>query len=105
MRVLELLLLISYDKRLTLSYASLLATQGPFANIAHGNSSIIADQLALKLVLVPLNLYATSRYYRDLNYCRLLLRWALTGLCVPRLALAPISAWRSMWRFLVAAWD
>ncbi len=23
---------------------------GPFANIAHGNSSIVADQLALKLV-------------------------------------------------------
>ena len=23
---------------------------GPFANIAHGNSSIIADQIALKLV-------------------------------------------------------
>jgi formyltetrahydrofolate synthetase len=23
---------------------------GPFANIAHGNSSIVADQIALKLV-------------------------------------------------------
>ena len=27
---------------------------GPFANIAHGNSSIVADQIALKLVTPPL---------------------------------------------------
>jgi hypothetical protein len=42
---------------------------GPFANIAHGNSSIIADQIALKL------------------------GWAIT--CSPNPALAPTSAWRS----------
>lgn len=28
----------------------MLVHAGPFANIAHGNSSIVADQLALKLV-------------------------------------------------------
>ena len=43
---------------------------GPFANIAHGNSSIVADQIALKLV-------------------------GLMALCLPKPALAPTSAWRS----------
>ena len=28
----------------------MLVHAGPFANIAHGNSSVIADQIALKLV-------------------------------------------------------
>jgi formate--tetrahydrofolate ligase len=31
-------------------YTPVLVHAGPFANIAHGNSSIVADQIALKLV-------------------------------------------------------
>lgn len=34
----------------TLEETPVLVHAGPFANIAHGNSSVIADQLALKLV-------------------------------------------------------
>lgn len=34
----------------TLEGTPVLVHAGPFANIAHGNSSIIADQIALKLV-------------------------------------------------------
>lgn len=34
----------------TLEETPVLVHAGPFANIAHGNSSIIADQIALKLV-------------------------------------------------------
>merc|ERR1719305_1440385 len=34
----------------TLEATPVLVHAGPFANIAHGNSSIIADQIALKLV-------------------------------------------------------
>ena len=34
----------------TLEHTPVLVHAGPFANIAHGNSSIIADQIALKLV-------------------------------------------------------
>ena len=29
---------------------------GPFANIAHGNSSIIADKIALKVIILVLNI-------------------------------------------------
>ncbi len=32
------------------SFLLVLVHAGPFANIAHGNSSILADQMALKLV-------------------------------------------------------
>jgi len=31
-------------------HTPVLVHAGPFANIAHGNSSIVADQIALKLV-------------------------------------------------------
>lgn len=34
----------------TLEETPVLVHAGPFANIAHGNSSILADQIALKLV-------------------------------------------------------
>lgn len=34
----------------TLQHTPVLVHAGPFANIAHGNSSIVADQIALKLV-------------------------------------------------------
>ena len=34
----------------TVEHTPVLVHAGPFANIAHGNSSIIADQIALKLV-------------------------------------------------------
>ena len=34
----------------TLEETPVLVHAGPFANIAHGNSSIVADQIALKLV-------------------------------------------------------
>jgi formate--tetrahydrofolate ligase len=34
----------------TLEGTPVLVHAGPFANIAHGNSSIVADQIALKLV-------------------------------------------------------
>lgn len=34
----------------TLEGTPVLVHAGPFANIAHGNSSILADQIALKLV-------------------------------------------------------
>ncbi len=34
----------------TLEHTPVLVHAGPFANIAHGNSSIVADQIALKLV-------------------------------------------------------
>lgn len=34
----------------TLEKTPVLVHAGPFANIAHGNSSIIADKIALKLV-------------------------------------------------------
>jgi formyltetrahydrofolate synthetase len=33
----------------TVEYTPVLVHAGPFANIAHGNSSIVADQIALKL--------------------------------------------------------
>jgi formyltetrahydrofolate synthetase len=33
----------------TLEETPVLVHAGPFANIAHGNSSIVADQIALKL--------------------------------------------------------
>jgi formyltetrahydrofolate synthetase len=34
----------------TLEGTPVLVHAGPFANIAHGNSSIVADQIGLKLV-------------------------------------------------------
>ena len=34
----------------TVEHTPVLVHAGPFANIAHGNSSIVADQIALKLV-------------------------------------------------------
>ncbi len=34
----------------TLEGTPILVHAGPFANIAHGNSSILADQIGLKLV-------------------------------------------------------
>jgi formyltetrahydrofolate synthetase len=34
----------------TVEQTPVLVHAGPFANIAHGNSSIVADQIALKLV-------------------------------------------------------
>jgi formyltetrahydrofolate synthetase len=34
----------------TLEQTPVLVHAGPFANIAHGNSSIVADQIGLKLV-------------------------------------------------------
>lgn len=34
----------------TLEQTPVLVHAGPFANIAHGNSSVVADQIALKLV-------------------------------------------------------
>lgn len=34
----------------TLERTPVLVHAGPFANIAHGNSSVVADQIALKLV-------------------------------------------------------
>ena len=37
--------------KISLKYVRCLVS-GPFANIAHGNSSIIADRIALKLVVL-----------------------------------------------------
>jgi methylenetetrahydrofolate dehydrogenase (NADP+)/methenyltetrahydrofolate cyclohydrolase/formyltetrahydrofolate synthetase len=39
---------------------------GPFANIAHGNSSIVADQIALKLVIQPSHLSFLPKLTHDL---------------------------------------
>ncbi|ESO09783.1 hypothetical protein HELRODRAFT_104956 [Helobdella robusta] len=58
MQTLELMHLITSVQHLPFLLQNLLSTQGtpvfvhagPFANIAHGNSSIIADRIALKLV-------------------------------------------------------
>jgi hypothetical protein len=44
---------------------------GPFANIAQGNSSILADRIALKLMGEPM------------------------ATCLPSRALAPTAAWKS----------
>jgi hypothetical protein len=54
----------------TLEGTPALVHAGPFANIAHGNSSIVADQIALKLV-------------------------GRMATCSPRRLSAPTSAWRN----------
>ena len=44
---------------------------GPFANIAHGNSSIVADQISLKLVgevVVCLSVFFLHHFY-SLSVC------------------------------------
>jgi len=43
----------------TLEGQPVLVHAGPFANIAHGNSSIVADQLALKAVVCACTLTHT----------------------------------------------
>lgn len=49
---------------------------GPFANIAHGNSSIVADQISLKLVgEVPIEYYHT--YLTIVTSTRYLIGWLL----------------------------
>jgi formyltetrahydrofolate synthetase len=45
-----LYLLVKPTLMQTLEGTPILVHAGPFANIAHGNSSILADQIGLKLV-------------------------------------------------------
>ena len=42
--------LITIPGAQTVERTPVMVHAGPFANIAHGNSSIVADQIALKLV-------------------------------------------------------
>lgn len=52
---------------------------GPFANIAHGNSSIIADKIGLKLVGEDgfVGKYSTQKYLLPLFHSRFkhMLKW------------------------------
>jgi len=52
-------LVYTCDMTQTLEGQPVLVHAGPFANIAHGNSSIVADQLALKAVVCACTLTHT----------------------------------------------
>jgi formyltetrahydrofolate synthetase len=60
----------------TLEQTPVLVHAGPFANIAHGNSSIVADQIGLKLV-GPQGFVVTEVSYKFLySFKQTVCEWA-----------------------------
>jgi methylenetetrahydrofolate dehydrogenase (NADP+)/methenyltetrahydrofolate cyclohydrolase/formyltetrahydrofolate synthetase len=74
---------------------------GPFANIAHGNSSILADQIALKLAGIPSSSSASAADNSEeepgnFNFkCSVLLFHKYQVMLLPRLDSALTWAWKS----------